>query len=447
MARLAFLTEVRDGEAYLPQAIESILHQTFSDFIYYITDDGSSDGTRDIITAFAAKDPRIIADYRENDMVGNFRHTLQRIYESGAEYFALLDCDDWYEPEFAETMISLMESTNADLAEAKFIAHYEDGSGEDKLPGFGDTVITLEQFAENFAFYSHFEFVQQWWGKVYKVAKLRQMRLLPDLGWDTEFVLRYRAGCSVFAVCDQALHHYRIRESSDCHKRISSFPGGKIARALALQHAAREALLDAAGCQNPQSRLMASYQDVNGVKSNMMRLYTGNVPDAVVAEELPHLLRLPFLAEAYETLEHAYEESGVLFFAQPKASEEAMKSIRSYYGFFLRLLYRYGEAREKELLFGWLCRVFPHLGAFFELEDLDLLMNDDEAAIAILEHRYRQALAGLRDVGPEEERAPLRAFACARLRPGDRFLRQFADVRGEGLSPKKRAFLGLQTSG
>ena len=50
VARFAFLTEVRDCEKYLPQAIESILGQTWQDLDYYITDDGSQDGTREIIS-------------------------------------------------------------------------------------------------------------------------------------------------------------------------------------------------------------------------------------------------------------------------------------------------------------------------------------------------------------------------------------------------------------
>ena len=78
MARFAFLTEVRDCEKYLPQAIESILGQTWQDFNYYITDDGSQDGTREIIKAYAAKDPRIIPDFCTGDMHGNFNKTLKQ---------------------------------------------------------------------------------------------------------------------------------------------------------------------------------------------------------------------------------------------------------------------------------------------------------------------------------------------------------------------------------
>lgn len=337
MAKLAFLTEVWNGAAYLARAVESVLGQTYTDFDYYITDDGSTDGTREMIAGYAARDARIIPTYCENDMAGNFNRTLERIYASDAEYFALLDSDDWYEPRFAETMIGLLETTGADLAEAKFTAVY-DGDREEALPGFGDAVVTRAEFGERFAFFSFFDSVQQWWAKVYRVPLLRRARLLADTGWDTAFVLRYRALCSAYAFRDEALHHYRIRPDSDCHKRITSFDGGRVALALALQHDAREALLEAAACRNPESRLMAAYQDVNGVKSNLMRLYMGYVPDETAAAELPRLLRLPFLAPAYEAVEAAFQQTGRLFFAGPEDSLQAMKSIRSYYGRYLRLI-------------------------------------------------------------------------------------------------------------
>ena len=44
---------------YLPEAIESVLNQTYSDFEYLIYDDGSTDNTWEIIQSYAQKDKRI----------------------------------------------------------------------------------------------------------------------------------------------------------------------------------------------------------------------------------------------------------------------------------------------------------------------------------------------------------------------------------------------------
>lgn len=440
MAALAFLTEVRDCEAYLAQAIESILNQTYSDFVYYIVDDGSTDSTREIIAQYAAGDTRIVPIDCENDMMGNFNAALRRIYASDAQYFALLDSDDWYELDFAETMIEALEQTGADLAEAKFVPHEEDGGNPEQLEGFGNVLLPLSAFAQQFAYYSFFDSMQQWWCKVYRVALMREIGLLAGVGWDTAFVLLYRAACKNFAVVDASLHHYRIRRDSDCHKRISSFDGGRVAAALTEQHDARLALLAAAGCEAPESLLMAAYQDVNGVKSNMMRIYAGSVPDEVAAREFPTLLELPFLASSYERVEASFRERGTLFFADAPHSAKAMEGIRSYYGFFLRLAWQHAPQGRQALLFAWVCRVFPHLADFFEEADLPLLMSD--AAVLLLEQRYRAAGVSLYHVRPQEPQALLRAFCAAQVRTDRRFLREFLQAWQGRLTGKQQEYFG-----
>ena len=53
------LMPVYNGAAYLEAAIESIRSQTHSDFEFLIVDDGSTDGSREILQGFAAQDARI----------------------------------------------------------------------------------------------------------------------------------------------------------------------------------------------------------------------------------------------------------------------------------------------------------------------------------------------------------------------------------------------------
>ena len=55
--RASVLMPVHNGEAHLGQAIESILGQSFADLEVLIIDDGSTDGTADIVAAH--RDPRI----------------------------------------------------------------------------------------------------------------------------------------------------------------------------------------------------------------------------------------------------------------------------------------------------------------------------------------------------------------------------------------------------
>lgn len=51
---------VYNAAPYLIGAIESILHQTWEDFNFIIIDDGSIDGSWDILERYAKIDPRIV---------------------------------------------------------------------------------------------------------------------------------------------------------------------------------------------------------------------------------------------------------------------------------------------------------------------------------------------------------------------------------------------------
>ena len=61
---LTVLTSVYNGERYLREAVDSILAQTFGDFEYLILDDGSTDGTREILDSYT--DGRIRVVHQEN---------------------------------------------------------------------------------------------------------------------------------------------------------------------------------------------------------------------------------------------------------------------------------------------------------------------------------------------------------------------------------------------
>src|SRR6476659_1681383 len=50
---------VRNGARFLPEAIDSVLAQTFTNFEFIIVDDGSTDASCDIARNYAATDARV----------------------------------------------------------------------------------------------------------------------------------------------------------------------------------------------------------------------------------------------------------------------------------------------------------------------------------------------------------------------------------------------------
>lgn len=85
---------VYNAKQYLVEAIESILNQTYRDFEFIIIDDGSTDGSREIIQNYASCDSRIV--YVENKTnIGLPKSLNKGIKLAKGEYIARQDADDF----------------------------------------------------------------------------------------------------------------------------------------------------------------------------------------------------------------------------------------------------------------------------------------------------------------------------------------------------------------
>jgi glycosyltransferase involved in cell wall biosynthesis len=89
---------VYNGERFLRVAIESVLCQTFSDFDFHIVDDGSRDGTPDILAEYARRDRRIVI-HTQPQNVGLAAALNIGCRAASADIVARMDADDVSLPE------------------------------------------------------------------------------------------------------------------------------------------------------------------------------------------------------------------------------------------------------------------------------------------------------------------------------------------------------------
>ncbi len=90
-------------EAYLAGCIESVLAQTYPHFEVLVVDDGSTDTTPSIIADYVRHDERVKGFRGPNRGVSHARNVAMR-HGRGA-FFALLDGDDEWEPEFLASQL------------------------------------------------------------------------------------------------------------------------------------------------------------------------------------------------------------------------------------------------------------------------------------------------------------------------------------------------------
>lgn len=137
---------VYNAERFLASAIDSVLAQTFTDFEFLILDDGSSDSSRDIIAAAAARDSRIRPIVRENR--GLVASLNQLLAEARAPLIARMDADDLCRPErFARQVAFLAAHPDHGVVGSYTRDIDEDGAA---YPSSGpDHPVTHEAFVYN----------------------------------------------------------------------------------------------------------------------------------------------------------------------------------------------------------------------------------------------------------------------------------------------------------
>ena len=98
------VTSVYNGEAYLKECLDSVINQTLQDFEYIILNNGSTDGTAEILTQY--DDPRFRIVQQEN--LGIARSLNKGVQMAQSELIARLDADDFSNPNRLEKQINFI---------------------------------------------------------------------------------------------------------------------------------------------------------------------------------------------------------------------------------------------------------------------------------------------------------------------------------------------------
>jgi glycosyltransferase involved in cell wall biosynthesis len=126
-AEIAVVMPHRGHDAYLPQAVRSILTQEGVSLRLYLVDDASpTDDWLKAIEPWRA-DPRLIV-LQADRQVGPFRITNWVLENSTEPYIAFQDADDWSAPNRLRLQLDALQARRADIVGCGFFVVAEDGS-------------------------------------------------------------------------------------------------------------------------------------------------------------------------------------------------------------------------------------------------------------------------------------------------------------------------------
>lgn len=197
-----------NGERYLAQQLQSVLDQSFRDLEIVVSDDGSTDRTRDILNEFAARDPRIRI-LPPGPRLGMQKNFERAITASTAQYIAPCDQDDFWLPEKLAALYAHLQEKSVALV-------YCDSAYIDE----DDQPLDSSLLAERFKIEGHDPFMFAFFNCVSGHAMLFDRSLLshalpfPDDPFYDWWIGAVAAATGGIAALDRPLVNYRQHETS-----------------------------------------------------------------------------------------------------------------------------------------------------------------------------------------------------------------------------------------
>ena len=108
--KVSVLLATYNGEKFLKEQIESLLSQTYSDFLIFINDDGSTDNTIEIINDYKSKYPNKIEILSLPQSKSPCKNFLSMLKEVKSDLYLFCDQDDVWVPEHVEILVIKYQS-------------------------------------------------------------------------------------------------------------------------------------------------------------------------------------------------------------------------------------------------------------------------------------------------------------------------------------------------
>lgn len=172
--KISVIIPAYNAEKMISRCIKSVLQQSYSNLEVIVIDDGSEDGTKDVIRNIALKDKRVIYRFQDNAGVSTARNS--GIEYANGEMITFVDSDDWLEYDALEKMYLVMDNETGFVCCGTFI---HNTNSIDNYSVLENRFLTMEETL--FSLYSDSFVRPVVWGKLYRTDMIKN-----NLTFDTE---------------------------------------------------------------------------------------------------------------------------------------------------------------------------------------------------------------------------------------------------------------------
>ena len=210
--KISVIIPVYNGAKYLPRCLDSLLAQTFKDWVAICVDDGSVDETAAVLDEYAKKDKRFVVVHKKNAGVSAARN--DGIKKADGQYIHFMDADDTLDNNYYEEMLNA--SDDADMICSGFVSNSKHSAN----------LTYKKQHALNTLFGKLFwsqalikSFV---WRYLYKTDFIKKHKLKFDTSLisqeDAIFVLLSFVFANKLIIVPNVNYHYLFNENSALNK-------------------------------------------------------------------------------------------------------------------------------------------------------------------------------------------------------------------------------------
>ena len=217
MIKMSVVVPVYNSEKYLSSCIDSLINQSERRIEIICVNDGSSDGSFNIVSSYMTRDKRVLLIDNKNNMGASYSRN-EAIKQCRGKYVMFVDSDDYLTSDDAiEQIVSYCDCHRLDMCFYKFSIGSSDGAKavSDGILGVYDNIYSGEELLGHFS--RNKEFFLYMCSACYNRSFLHENGLFLSnliIGEGGDYILRCLITAKTVGVLNKRIYHYRIHDGS-----------------------------------------------------------------------------------------------------------------------------------------------------------------------------------------------------------------------------------------